>query len=137
MYSEFLILFLGFDACKDWRGQGLLYIGKCGIKETISEEKGKRPGQVECLFLSRIVLNLIHTLHCFQITKVTETNLSANQERGEMEKKRLVWKVEGSDEESKVVRGGPIDPSKLVVELGPMEIRTFLIDFANIRVYGS
>ncbi|PON50482.1 Glycoside hydrolase [Trema orientale] len=72
-----------------------------------------------------------------KINKVTETNLSANQERGEMEKKRLVWKVEGPGDESKVVRGGPIDPEKLVVELGPMEIRTFLIDFANIRVFGS
>jgi alpha-mannosidase len=61
---------------------------------------------------------------------VTETNLSANQERTEMEKKRLVWKVEGSSqEEHKVARGGPVDPAKLVVELAPMEIRTFVIDF--------
>ncbi|KAK4603124.1 hypothetical protein RGQ29_011909 [Quercus rubra] len=65
-----------------------------------------------------------------KIGKVTETNLSANQERTEMEKKRLVWKVEGSSrEENKVVRGGPVDPDKLVVELAPMEIRTFVIDF--------
>ncbi|XP_030953448.1 probable alpha-mannosidase At5g13980 [Quercus lobata] len=65
-----------------------------------------------------------------KIGKVTETNLSANQERTEMEKKRLVWKVEGSSqEENKVVRGGPVDPAKLVVELAPMEIRTFVIDF--------
>ncbi|BBH00579.1 Glycosyl hydrolase family 38 protein [Prunus dulcis] len=65
-----------------------------------------------------------------KIGKVTEMNLSANQERAEMEKKRLVWKVEeGSAEEAKVVRGGRVDPAKLVVELGPMEIRTFLIEF--------
>lgn len=63
--------------------------------------------------------------------------MSANQERGEMEKKRLVWKVEGSSEESKVVRGGPVDPEKLVVELAPMEIRTFLIDFDYINMFGS
>lgn len=56
-------------------------------------------------------------------------NLSANQERTEMERKRLVWKVEESSSgEIKVVRGGPVDPAKLVVELAPMEIRTFLID---------
>lgn len=55
-------------------------------------------------------------------------SLSANQERAEMEKKRLVWKVEGSSEEPKVVRGGPVDPTKLVVELAPMEIRTFIIN---------
>ncbi|KAL9257033.1 putative alpha-mannosidase [Drosera capensis] len=65
-----------------------------------------------------------------KISKVTEVNLSANQERAEMEKKRLVWKVEDtSDHENKVIRGGPIDPERLVVELSPMEIRTFVIDF--------
>ncbi|KAJ0111521.1 hypothetical protein Patl1_01315 [Pistacia atlantica] len=65
-----------------------------------------------------------------KINKVTETNLSANQERADMEKKRLVWKVEGSSgEEAKVVRGGAVDPTALVVELTPMEIRTFVIDF--------
>ena len=56
-------------------------------------------------------------------------NLSANQERAEMEKKRLKWKVEGSQNAETVVRGGPVDPSNLVVELGPMEIRTFIISF--------
>ncbi|KAK8652112.1 hypothetical protein V6N13_061134 [Hibiscus sabdariffa] len=65
-----------------------------------------------------------------KIIKVTEMSLSANQGRAEMEKKRLVWKVEGSSEEApKVVRGGPVDPATLVVELAPMEIRTFVIDF--------
>ncbi|KAI8030741.1 Alpha-mannosidase [Camellia lanceoleosa] len=72
-----------------------------------------------------------------KIRKVTEMNLSANQERAEMEAKRLVWKVEGSSEELKVVRGGGVDPVKLVVELSPMEIRTFLIDFDYLQVFGS
>ncbi|KAL8143546.1 hypothetical protein V2J09_016578 [Rumex salicifolius] len=62
-----------------------------------------------------------------KITKVTETNLSANQERTEMEKKRLTWKVEGSSEQQPQ-RGGPVDHSKLLAELAPMEIRTFLVD---------
>lgn len=66
-----------------------------------------------------------------QILKVTETSLSANQERAEMEKKRLVWKVEGSAGATKVVRGGTVDPTKLVAELAPMEIRTFLIDLES------
>ncbi|KAG7023026.1 putative alpha-mannosidase [Cucurbita argyrosperma subsp. argyrosperma] len=61
--------------------------------------------------------------------KVTETSLSANQERAEMEKKRLVWKVEGNSKGEKALRGGPVNSAKLVVELAPMEIRTFLIDF--------
>ncbi|KAK3039160.1 hypothetical protein RJ639_028906 [Escallonia herrerae] len=68
-----------------------------------------------------------------KITKVTEMNLSANQERAEMEKKRLVWKVKGSSEEAMVTRGGPVDPGKLVVELAPMEIRTFFIDFDHLE----
>ncbi|XP_058092937.1 alpha-mannosidase At3g26720-like [Magnolia sinica] len=64
-----------------------------------------------------------------KIIKVTEMNLSANQERSEMERKRLVWKVEEPHKEETNMRGGPVDPSKLVVELGPMEIRTFVIIF--------
>lgn len=56
-------------------------------------------------------------------------NLSANQERAEMEKKRLIWMVEGPPKEEMKLRGAPVDPSKLVVELGPMEIRTFTIVF--------
>ncbi|ESQ41355.1 hypothetical protein EUTSA_v10012546mg [Eutrema salsugineum] len=64
-----------------------------------------------------------------KIAKVTEMSLSANQERSEMEKKRLVWKVEGegSDEAKKAKRGRDIDPRKLEMELYPMEIRTVLI----------
>ncbi|KAJ0639214.1 putative alpha-mannosidase [Helianthus annuus] len=64
-----------------------------------------------------------------KITNVSEMSLSANQGRAEMEKKRLVWKVEGSknDDEPAGQRGGPVDPQKLVVELAPMEIRTFVV----------
>jgi len=72
-----------------------------------------------------------------KIQKATEMNLSANQERAEMETKRLAWKIEGSSDEAKVVRGGPVDPVKLVVELAPMEIRTFLIDFDYLKIFGS
>lgn len=64
---------------------------------------------------------------CHQINKIKEMSLSANQEREEMEKKRLVWKVEGSKGKQGTARGGPVDPIKMVVELAPMEIRTFLI----------
>ncbi|GKV26012.1 hypothetical protein SLEP1_g35374 [Rubroshorea leprosula] len=74
------------------------------------------------------------------INKVTEMSLSGNQERTEMEKKRLVWKVDPSSaaEEGKVVqRGGAVDPGKLVVELAPMEIRTFVIDFDYLRVFDA
>ncbi|MCL7038410.1 hypothetical protein MKW94_014475 [Papaver nudicaule] len=66
-----------------------------------------------------------------KIGKVTEMSLSANQERTEMEKKRLVWRTEGSKVKSKAVKGGALDPAELVIELGPMEIRTFNIDFSG------
>ncbi|XP_023550350.1 probable alpha-mannosidase At5g13980 isoform X1 [Cucurbita pepo subsp. pepo] len=63
-----------------------------------------------------------------EIKRVTEMNLSANQKRTDMEKKRMVWKVENGSNEVKAKRGGAIDPKKLVVELSPMEIRTFIIE---------
>ncbi|KHN31257.1 Lysosomal alpha-mannosidase [Glycine soja] len=66
-----------------------------------------------------------------QINKITEVSLSANQERDEMERKRLVWQVKGSPPEPKVWRGGPVDPENLIVELAPMEIRTFIISFRH------
>lgn len=66
----------------------------------------------------------------YQIKEVKEMSLSANQERTEMEKKRLVWKVEESSfGNGHVSRGGPVDPKELTVELAPMEIRTFIISF--------
>ncbi|TVU24578.1 hypothetical protein EJB05_27023 [Eragrostis curvula] len=64
-----------------------------------------------------------------KIDKIVETSLSANQERAAMEKKRLKWKVKGAPVKENVVRGGPVDSSKLIVELGPMEIRTFILSF--------
>ena len=63
----------------------------------------------------------------FQIEEVKEVSLSANQEKSEM--KRMKWKVEGNNTEPIPVRGGPVNNSTLVVELGPMEIRTFLLKF--------
>lgn len=55
-------------------------------------------------------------------------SLSTNQEKSEM--KRMTWRVEGdSRTKPNPIRGGPINNSTLVVELGPMEIRTFLLKF--------
>ncbi|XP_076907338.1 alpha-mannosidase-like isoform X2 [Bidens hawaiensis] len=60
------------------------------------------------------------------IKTIRETSLSANQDKSAI--KRMPWKVEGgSGTEPPTVRGGPVDPTALVVELGPMEIRTFII----------
>lgn len=63
-----------------------------------------------------------------QISRAEEMSLSANQGRAEMDRKRLVWKAQGSPAVGapKGVRGGAVDPAELVVELAPMEIHTFL-----------
>ncbi|KAG2549873.1 hypothetical protein PVAP13_9KG286900 [Panicum virgatum] len=62
------------------------------------------------------------------IKELTETNLSANQKKSEM--KKLNWKVVGETENGPTpVKGGPVDSQALVIELGPMEIRTFLLKF--------
>lgn len=77
--------------------------------------------------MTRILLNV----KCFQIKEIKETSLSANQEKSEM--KQLKWRVEGEDsdnvEEHIPLRGRPVDRATLIVELGPMEIRTLLLKF--------
>lgn len=55
-------------------------------------------------------------------------SLSANQEKSQM--KKMSWKVEGDNGgEPEAIRGGPVSESDLLVELGPMEIRTFFLYF--------
>ncbi|KAL6908177.1 hypothetical protein ACP4OV_002347 [Aristida adscensionis] len=62
------------------------------------------------------------------IKQLSETNLSANQKRSDMKKKN--WRVVGDTENGHApMKGGPIDSQTLIVELGPMEIRTFLLQF--------
>ncbi|KAL8111174.1 hypothetical protein AgCh_026780 [Apium graveolens] len=62
------------------------------------------------------------------IKTIKEMSLSANQNKSDM--KKMTWKVEGdSTNEPKPMKGAPVDPSTLIVELGPMEIRTFLLTF--------
>lgn len=59
-------------------------------------------------------------------------SLSANQEKDTM-KEKMTWKVETDPQQpsSPPLRGGPLDKSALVVELAPMEIRTFLLRFSQ------
>ncbi|KAL9679438.1 hypothetical protein QQ045_017300 [Rhodiola kirilowii] len=64
-----------------------------------------------------------------KITNLRETSLSANQDKSQMSKK--TWKVEGETKSvGHAFRGGPVHGSTLIVELGPMEIRTFLLNFS-------
>lgn len=105
-----------------------LFLGK-KVRNTLNSDLDGT--LVMCIYILYVGIVLI------QISKVIEMNLSANQERSEMEKKRLEWKVEGHPTENAAVRGGPVDPVKLVVELVPMEIRTFLIDLAYMGMSRS
>ncbi|WCJ28983.1 Alpha-mannosidase [Euphorbia peplus] len=63
------------------------------------------------------------------INDVKEMSLSANQEKSEI--KKMKWKIEGENgtQSSTYIRGGNVDSSTLIVELAPMEIRTFLLKF--------
>ncbi|KAM7524053.1 hypothetical protein LguiA_013955 [Lonicera macranthoides] len=62
------------------------------------------------------------------ITMIKETSLSANQDKSAM--KTMAWKVEGDNGGAPApMKGGPVNASTLIVELGPMEIRTFLLKF--------
>lgn len=58
-------------------------------------------------------------------------SLVATQEKAKM-KEKMKWKVEGEESgQSHTKKGGPLDSSALVVELAPMEIRTFLLHFSQ------
>ncbi|TVU31334.1 hypothetical protein EJB05_23016 [Eragrostis curvula] len=62
------------------------------------------------------------------IKQLTEMSLSANQKKSEM--KNLNWRVVGNTESGPApMKGGPVNSQTLIVELGPMEIRTFLLQF--------
>ena len=57
-----------------------------------------------------------------------------------MEKKKLTWNSKGFPaKNSKPTRGRPVDPAKLIVELGPMEIRTLVIEFSHMlnRIFAA
>uniref|UniRef100_A0A7C8ZG67 Alpha-mannosidase n=1 Tax=Opuntia streptacantha TaxID=393608 RepID=A0A7C8ZG67_OPUST len=67
-----------------------------------------------------------------EIKEMNEMSLSANQKKSEM-RPRLQWRVEGDHKATKheriPLRGAPVNSSTLLVELAPMEIRTFLLKF--------
>ncbi|KAJ1685592.1 hypothetical protein LUZ63_016982 [Rhynchospora breviuscula] len=69
-----------------------------------------------------------------KVSKIVEMNLSANQERDAMEKKRLKFRAADYTGTETISRGSPVDPSELIVELGPMEIRTFIVNFTYIQL---
>ncbi|XP_071696222.1 alpha-mannosidase-like [Rutidosis leptorrhynchoides] len=69
--------------------------------------------------LAKVELKKMFAAKTFKTIK--ETSLSANQDKSTI--KRMPWKVDsGNGIEPPMIKGGPVDPSALVVELGPMEI---------------
>ncbi|CAJ1787433.1 unnamed protein product [Sphenostylis stenocarpa] len=147
IYSPLLLAFAEKDDKDDWRNSHVLTFS--GIDSSYALPDNIAVITLQELEDGTVLLRLAHLYEIEEdkdlsviatvelkklfpgrkIKEVKEMNLSANQERTEMEKKRLAWKVEGSSGNRHVSRGGPVDPKELKVELSPMEIRTFIIYF--------
>nr|XP_016455893.1 PREDICTED: alpha-mannosidase isoform X1 [Nicotiana tabacum] len=145
IYSP-LVLAFGHESQEEWRASHL-------TKATIMNPNYSLPPNVALITLQEldnggVLLRLAHLYEAGEdadystITKVQlkemfagktikaikETSLSANQ--GKKEMKKMNWNIEhDTGSEPAPVRGGPVDISSLVVELGPMEIRTFVVKF--------
>ncbi|XP_078151980.1 alpha-mannosidase-like isoform X2 [Carex rostrata] len=145
IYSPFLLAF-SYEDEDSWKSSHV-------TKSTLMEENYSLPPNVALITLQilddgNVLLRLAHLFEAGEdanysmiasvelkklfsqrpIKEITETSLSTNQVKSEM--KRLNWKIEGGDQNtSSPVRGDPVDSEALVVELGPMEIRTFLLKF--------
>ncbi|RZB60796.1 Alpha-mannosidase isoform B [Glycine soja] len=145
IYSPFLVAFT-HEISENWKSSHL-------TKGTIMDPNYSLPPNIALITLEEldggiVLLRLAHlyersedaeysTLTKVELKKLfamktirelKEVSLSSNQEKSEM--KRMTWKVEGDKgQEPQAVRGGPVSYHNLVVELGPMEIRTFLLKF--------
>ncbi|KAJ4807139.1 Alpha-mannosidase [Rhynchospora pubera] len=145
IYSPFLLAF-SYEDDDSWDSS---HVPKC----TLMDENYSLPPNVALITLQilddgNVLLRLAHLFEAGEdanystmasvelkkvfsqrsIKEITETSLSTNQVKSEM--KRMNWKTEGKDKyASSPIRGGPVDSEALVVELGPMEIRTFLLKF--------
>ncbi|PIN15023.1 Glycosyl hydrolase, family 38 - alpha-mannosidase [Handroanthus impetiginosus] len=145
IYSPLLLAFSHEDSEK-WKSSYL-------TKATTMESNYSLPNNVALITLQELVDGsvLVRLAHLYEagedpdyskIAKVElkkifagktiktfkETSLSANQDKSEI--KQTTWKVKGETQnEAAPIRGGPVDAASLIVELGPMEIRTFVLRF--------
>ncbi|XP_010246825.1 PREDICTED: alpha-mannosidase isoform X2 [Nelumbo nucifera] len=121
IYSPLLLAFT-HEKMEDWRASH-------ATEGTVMDLDYSLPPNVALITLQELEDGsvLLRLAHLYEIKGVIETSLSTNQEKSKMRK--MNWKVEGDGGEMPVVRGGPVDNSTLVVELGPMEIRTFILTF--------
>ncbi|KAG5099843.1 hypothetical protein JHK82_044895 [Glycine max] len=122
IYSPFLVAFT-HEISENWKSSHL-------TKGTIMDPNYSLPPNIALITLEELDggIVLLRLAHLYEIRELKEVSLSSNQEKSEM--KRMTWKVEGDKgQEPQAVRGGPVSYHNLVVELGPMEIRTFLLKF--------
>ncbi|XP_066316837.1 alpha-mannosidase-like [Miscanthus floridulus] len=145
VYSPYLLAFTHEDETS-WKSYNV-------AKESTMDENYSLPDNVAIITLQNLDdgTTLLRLAHLFQaiedpqysviakvelrkvfgkrtIKELAETNLSANQKKSKM--KKLNWRViKNSKSDPIPLKGGPIDSQTLVVELGPMEIRTFLLKF--------
>jgi alpha-mannosidase len=70
-------------------------------------------------------VDLLNIFPSHKIKEVKEVTLSANQEKSEV--KKLEWNIEASEASPKMLRGRPLRDDETIVEIAPMEIRTFLL----------
>ncbi|MCO5552105.1 hypothetical protein L7F22_005615 [Adiantum nelumboides] len=76
---------------------------------------------------TKAYVNLKNLFPNRQVQSIKEMSLSANQKKSEM-KGPLKWKVEEDGMiQQATQRGGPVNDQDLIVELAPIEIRTFLL----------
>ncbi|KAK7252975.1 hypothetical protein RIF29_37311 [Crotalaria pallida] len=147
IYSPLLLAFTHDENLANWKSSNL-------IKGTVMDPNYSLPPNVAIITLEElddgtVLLRLAHLYESGEdveystlikielkkmfvikkIKKVKEVSLSANQEKSKMKKKKT-WKVRGDiGQEPPPVKGGPVNNFDLIVELGPMEIRTFLLKF--------
>ncbi|XP_015951770.2 alpha-mannosidase [Arachis duranensis] len=146
IYSPLLLAFT-YESLKNWKSSHV-------TKGTVLEPNYSLPPNVALLTLEEldggsVLLRLAHLYEQSedaeystlakvelkklfarkQIKELKEMSLSANQEKSEI--KKMNWNVEGeiNGKEPKPLRGRPVNTFNFVVELGPMEIRTFLLKF--------
>ncbi|XP_057965070.1 alpha-mannosidase [Malania oleifera] len=145
VYSPLLLAFT-HEKLEDWKASHL-------TKTTVMDPNYSLPPNVALITLQElddgsVLLRLAHLFEAGEdaeysklakvelkkifarkmIKEVRETSLSTNQHKSSM--RRMTWKVEGDKGEEPIpLRGGPVNNSTLTVELGPMEIRTFLLKF--------
>ncbi|KAG0549849.1 hypothetical protein BDA96_01G289800 [Sorghum bicolor] len=123
VYSPYLIAFTHEDETS-WKSYNV-------AKESTMDENYSLPDNVAIITLQNLDdgTTLLRLAHLFQATEDPEYSVIAKVEL-KKEMKKLNWRIiENNKSDPIPLKGGPVDSQALVIELGPMEIRTFLLKF--------